>query len=106
MADRFVPDRRALDNLPGDPMMDNAVDDAARAIYLSIIQRCSRSLMGWQGRTTWRERDQDAEGRYGKVAPNDPGWHLLEYGTAELPATRQLQRAVEATGARYVDGGA
>jgi len=105
MGTRVKMDRRALAALPRDPMCLEAVVEASDVLRKEFYASVSRSVMGRKGRTTSGTTAVDATSVYAHVRPNDPGWHLLEYGTADLPATRQIMHAVEATGMRFVDGG-
>ncbi len=80
--------------------------DAARDIQRAFYRGVSRSVMGARSRTDVATTyDRAVDEQVGQVLPNDPGWHLLEYGTASQPATRQIMHAVEAAGFTFVDGG-
>jgi hypothetical protein len=80
--------------------------DAAKDIQRAFARSVSRSVMGARGRTDVATTyDSSVDEQVGQVLPNDPGWHLLEYGTASQPPTRQIMHAVEAAGYTFVDGG-
>jgi hypothetical protein len=98
-----------LSNLLADAFKSRRAEgllDAAKDIQRAFARSVSRSVMGARGRTDVDTTyDSSVDEQVGQVLPNDPGWHLLEYGTASQPPTRQIMHAVEAAGYTFVDGG-
>lgn len=98
-------DHRAIQRLGKNrAAVGDELHQAARTIRASVVANTSRSVMGQQRPATTPGLDEDSKSVYAQVAIGDPGWHLLEYGTADLAPTRQIMHAVQATGVRFVDG--
>lgn len=106
---RLDMNRRAIRDLAAGNEVGAAMEDAALVVSRSIRSQ-RRGHVASVGRRKPGPRvsgvaHADDGTIYARVDMNDPGWALLEYGTATTPALRPVMRGVQASGARWEDVG-
>lgn len=113
---RFTPDKAGMRALFASDMMADAMLDAADDLAGAIAADMRTSGRRRAGRTNYAPKatprpSAGGTGRtddgtvFAAVNANDPGWHLLEYGTSTTSPSRHFYHGVQAAGLRWEDNG-
>lgn len=104
---RFDRDDQGIEGAANGPAIGDLLTNAAQqgaASAEGLGPRRATSFMNWRKSIRAVPARRTSEGMEAAFGSDSPGWHLVEYGTANTRPYAALRRAARAVGLRFEEG--